>query len=130
MGTSTITTLTFCLLLVLIPASHVRSEEDLVILNPEKPSIQYDTSNVLLPGDTIFIEAKGENQLSATVQISEEGRSYLPFLRRANLIFGYLTISEAIAQVKSSLKEEVGDYVVSMKKLVRAGGTQTESHEE
>lgn len=118
MGTFAITALSLLLLLIL--SCTLRAEEDLVILNSEKPVIQYDTANILLPGDTIFIEAKGENQISATVQISDEGRSYLPFLQKTHLIFGYLTIPEAIAQVKSALKDEVGDYVVSIKKLVRS----------
>lgn len=118
MGTSTTTALVISLLL--LAGNCLRGEEELVILNPGKPSIQYDTANILLPGDTIFIEAKGENQLSATVQITKDGRSVMPFLRRNHLIFGYLTIPEAIAQIKSSLKEEVGDYVVSIKKLIRA----------
>jgi hypothetical protein len=118
MGTTTITALITALLI--LAGAPLRGEEDLVILNPEKPSIQYDTDNILLPGDSIFIEAKGENQFSATVQVTDEGRSHLPFLRRGHLILGYLTITEAIAQIKSSLKEEAGDYVVSIKKLVRA----------
>lgn len=127
MGTPAITTLIFGLLLLI--GSTLRAEEDLVILNPEKPTIQYDTNNIVLPGDSIFIEAKGANQLSATIQVTEEGRAHLPFLRRGHLILGYLTITEAIAQVKSSLKEEVGDYVVSIKKLVRSQPRPGESND-
>jgi len=102
-----------------ISLAIAEDDDDLVILTPDKPSAQYDTANILLPGDSFFLEADGTNKLSATVQISEQGRAYLPFLKNNSLILGYLTIPEVISQIKTALKDEGGDYVIAVKKLAR-----------
>ena len=104
-----------------VSAEDTQSSDELVILN-SGPAPALDVQNMLMPGDTIYLVAQGPSKISSTLKIDERGRCNVPFLKSSIQLFGYLTIPEAIAQLKTKLIEEkAGDYVIQITKINKQG---------
>lgn len=119
------------LLLILLPLlafgetieqpKDLPQEPNLVIITAPRRKIVTDTNNIIMPGDTIYITALGPSRITSSVQVTKDGNASIPFLSDSHLLLGYLTIPEAIAQIKGLiLLETEKEYVVNVRKLQKS----------
>lgn len=98
-----------------------KEDQNLVVITAPRKQIVTDTNNIIMPGDTIYITALGPTRITSSIKVSNNGNAAIPFLNSSNLLLGYLTIPEAIAQIKGLLLSETKEkYVVNVRKLQKS----------
>lgn len=107
----------FILILLCISLFPAAQADELTIISEPKLNNSY-REDLVMPGDTLYITAFGPNQIKSTITVSDDGKIRVPFLKDGEMLLAYLSLPEAIAQIKGSLaKEKFGEYVVNLKKL-------------